>query len=131
MDNNGQHLLSIYNLPGIVKHNCYMLYILATDNVVYIAQGSPGSLLDMWILRPSPHLLNQNLHFFFLKSILSLFFFFFGCVGSSLLHWLSLVAANRGYSSLWCAGFSLWWLLLLRSTGSKCVGFNSCSVWAQ
>ena len=25
---------------------------------------------------------------------------------------LSLVAASRGYSSLYCAGFSLWWLLI-------------------
>ena len=42
------------------------------------------------------------------------------------LHWvfiavqgLSLVAASRGYSSLRCAGFSLRWLLLLRSMGSR------------
>ena len=34
---------------------------------------------------------------------------------------LSLVAGSGGYSSLWCAGFSLWWLLLLRSAGSGCV----------
>ena len=29
---------------------------------------------------------------------------------------------NRGYSlvAVWCAGCSLWWLLLLRSTGSRC-----------
>ena len=39
---------------------------------------------------------------------------------------LSLVAASRGYSSLRCAGFSLRWLLLLRSTGSRCTGFSSC-----
>ena len=32
---------------------------------------------------------------------------------------LSLVAASRGYSSLRCTGFSLWWLLLLQSTGSR------------
>ena len=32
---------------------------------------------------------------------------------------LSLVAVSGGYSSLWCASFSLWWLLLLRSTGSR------------
>ena len=48
---------------------------------------------------------------------INLFYFFnfiFGCVGSLLLHaGFSLVAASRGYSSLWCAGFSLWWLLLL------------------
>ena len=54
------------------------------------------------------------------------------------LHWvfvaargLSLVAASGGYSSLWCMGFSLQWLLLLRSTGSRRVGFSSCGMWAQ
>ena len=44
---------------------------------------------------------------------------------------LSLVVGNRGYSSLRCAGFSLQWLLLLRSTGSRCTGFSSCGTWAQ
>ena len=38
---------------------------------------------------------------------------------------LSLVAASRGYSLLWCMGFSLWWLLLLQSAGSRRVGFSS------
>ena len=33
---------------------------------------------------------------------------------------LPLVAGSRGYSlSAWCAGFSLWWLLSWRSTGSR------------
>ena len=44
---------------------------------------------------------------------------------------LSLVAASGGYSSLRCVGFSLWWLFLLRSTGSRRAGFSSCSTWAQ
>ena len=35
---------------------------------------------------------------------------------------LSLVAVSGGYSSLQCAGFSLRWLLLSWSTGSRCVG---------
>ena len=39
---------------------------------------------------------------------------------------LSLVAASRGYSSLWCTGFSLQWLLLLWSSGSRHAGFSSC-----
>ena len=43
---------------------------------------------------------------------------------------LSLVEASRGYSSLRCAGFSLRWLLLLWSTGSRRVGFSSCGSWA-
>ena len=46
-------------------------------------------------------------------------------------HGLSLVAASGGYSSLWCAGFSLWWLLLLQSTGCRRAGFSSCGTWAQ
>ena len=44
---------------------------------------------------------------------------------------LSLVAASRGYSSLRYAGFSLQWLLLLLSTGSRRTGFNSCGAWAS
>ena len=51
------------------------------------------------------------------------------------LHWvfiaacgLSVVAERRGYSSLRCLGFSLQWLLLLPSTGSRHMGFsNFCS----
>ena len=38
---------------------------------------------------------------------------------------LSLVAASGGNSSLWCTGFSLSWLLLLRSMSSRSVGFSS------
>ena len=45
-------------------------------------------------------------------------------------HGLFLVAASGGYSSLWCAGFSLRWLLLLQSTGSRRAGFSSCGSWA-
>ena len=43
---------------------------------------------------------------------------------------LSLVAVSGGYSSLRCAGFSLWWLLLW-STGSRHAVFSTCSTWAQ
>ena len=44
---------------------------------------------------------------------------------------LSLVVASGGYSSLWCAGFSLQWLLLLWNMGSRRVGFSSCGTWAR
>ena len=46
-------------------------------------------------------------------------------------HGLSLVAASRVYSSLRCERFSLQWLLLLQSTGSRHVGFSSCGTRAQ
>ena len=35
---------------------------------------------------------------------------------------LSLVVASGGYSALGCVGFSLWWLLLLQSRGSRHTG---------
>ena len=43
---------------------------------------------------------------------------------------LSLVAVSWGYSSLHCVIFSFWWLLLLQSRGSRCVGFRSCGAQA-
>ena len=45
-------------------------------------------------------------------------------------HGLSLVAASGGCSSLRCAGFSLW-LLLLWSMGSRCTGFSSFGAQAR
>ena len=64
--------------------------------------------------------------------IIFLNLFIFGCIGSSLLRaGLSLVAASGGYSSLRYAGFSLQWLLLLRNTGSRRMGFSSCGTQAQ
>ena len=39
-------------------------------------------------------------------------------------HGLSLVVARGGYSSLWCVGFSLQWLLLLWSTGLQAHGLQ-------
>ena len=54
------------------------------------------------------------------------------------LHWvffaargLSLVAVSGGYSSLRCSGFSLRWLLLLRSTGSRWEASVVAALWAQ
>ena len=41
-----------------------------------------------------------------------------------------LVAVNGGRSSLRFAGFSLQWLLLLWSVGSRRGGFSSCGTWA-
>ena len=62
--------------------------------------------------------LESSSSFFF--NFIYFLFFIFGCAGSSLLHvGFSLVAATKGYSSLWCAGFSLRWLLLL---GAQALG---------
>ena len=73
-------------------------------------------ILTHWTTREVPY------HGFFFIIIINLFLSFW-------LLWvfvaacrLSLVAASRGYSSLWCTGFSLRWLLLLWSTGSRRTG---------
>ena len=67
-------------------------------------------------------MLSPILYFFFNKFIYLFYLFIFGCVGFIAARGLSLVAASGGCSSLRCVGFSLRWLLLLWSTGSRCTG---------
>ena len=66
------------------------------------------------------------------------FFFFFNNFIYFCLCWvlvaacrLSLVTVSEGYSLLQYAGFSLQWLLLFQSTGSRVCGFHSCGMWPQ
>ena len=57
-----------------------------------------------------------------------MYLFIFGCAGSSVTTCrLSLVAVSKGCSLLRHTGFSLRWLLLLRSTGSKLT--NELQLW--
>ena len=87
--------------------------------------------LEMIIKNVPPQILQaQVTHFLF-------FFFFFWLRWLFIAAcWLSLVAMSRGYSSLRFEGFSLGWLLLLRSTASRCAsvvvacGLSSCGSWA-
>ena len=59
--------------------------------------------------------------------------FFLAALGLRCRVWAfsSLSVASGGYSSLQCTSFSLRWLLLLQSTGSRRVHFSSCSTRAQ
>ena len=50
---------------------------------------------------------------FFFNINLFYFIYFWLCWVFTAARGLSLVAVRRGYSSLWCAGFSLWWLLFV------------------
>ena len=69
--------------------------------------------------------------FFFYEFIYFIYFYFWLCWVFLPVRGLSLVAASGGYSSLRCVGFSLQWLLLLRSTDSRHMGFSSCGTRAQ
>ena len=54
-------------------------------------------------------------------------YLFFGCSGSSVAVWAFSSCGERGLlSHFWCACFSLWWLCLLLSMGSRVHGFSSC-----
>ena len=79
---------------------------------------------------PYPKLSPGVFWFCFLINLFYLFYFWLRWVFIAA-RGLSLVAASGGYSSMRCTGFSLRWLLLLRSTGSRHVGFSSCGSWAQ
>ena len=83
----------------------------------------------VWTYVSSFLFLILNLLFFFFKIYLFYLFYFWLRWGFVAAHGLSLVEASRGYSLLWCTGFSLRWLLLLRSVGSRCAGFGSCGSW--
>ena len=72
-----------------------------------------------------------SLSTFIIIIFFSLFISFWLCWVFIAVGGFSLVAASGGYSSLWCVGFSLGWLLLLWSKGSRCAGFSSCGAWAQ
>ena len=86
----------------------------------------------LWIERLKMSILLKSFYKFsaFYKFIYLSFYFWLHWVFIAV-HWLSLVAASGGYSSLQCVGFSLQWLLLLRSMGSGHKGFSSCGAWAQ
>ena len=112
--------LSLFSFPSFC-----ILYFLSWQGQKYITPNSEISI-SVWgasQIHSRGHQFELakkvevgfSLFFFLSFSFLLLFFLSF---------WLSLVAASRGYSSLKCAGFLLWWLLLLWSTGSRAHGLQ-------
>ena len=58
----------------------------------------------------------------FFKKINLFIYLFLAALGLGCYSRVFLAAASGDYSSLQCVGFSLWWLLLLWSTGSRHAG---------
>ena len=101
-----------------LSHHC----ILEAHNLtVFRGPKLERSFASEWIVPQVLPIsdLDDTLDIDFLFLTLYFILFYFGCIGFSLLCGLSLVAASRGYSSLHCLGFSLLWLLLLWSMGSR------------
>ena len=67
------------------------------------------------------------LHIFYKFIYLFIYYFWLHWVFFAV-HRLSLVTVSGSYSWLWCVSFSLWWLLLLRSMGSRHTGLSSCGL---
>ena len=106
----------------------YLLLIFVLYRVGYCRFR--GNLLLFFLYTLCRHLLYwiYILGFFFIN--LFLFIYFWLCWVFVAARGLSPVAVSRGYSLLRCACFSLRWLLLLPSMGSRHVGFCSCGSWA-
>ena len=131
-------LLSYFSKWTITHRVCSSIIAKAVWSCCYFTMGFFVNKLNSVSLmysglrkkwKPQANFLSYSLCVFFFFFLINLFYFW--------LHWvfvaargLSLVAASGGYSSLWCTGFSLRWLLLLWSTGSRRLGFSSCGSWA-
>ena len=127
----------IFVFPSVatnVKHFCFSF--ASDEESWYVFSGKYPNMLSSeghssMDLGTSCKLSDPQFSFFFFFNKFILFIYFWLHWVFVAVHGLSLVAASGGYSSLQCAGFSLWWLLLLQSTGSRHTGFSSCGMWAQ
>ena len=100
-----------------IKHIYIYIYIYTCKVYIYITSLSIHLLMDTLIASIPGQLISS--------------FFFWLCWVFLAACGLSLVVVSGGYSLLRCTGFSLRWLLVLRSTGSRRVGFSSCGTRAQ
>ena len=106
---------------------CYLVHLLTNICVPFLRRKFSlllGEYLEVeWLDNMVGEHLTEKIYIYIYLFLKNLFIYFiFGCVGSLLLHVGFLVAVSRGYSSLRCTGFSLWWLLLLQSMGSRRAG---------
>ena len=68
--------------------------------------------------------------FFFLNKIIYFMYLFLTALGLRCCARAFSSCSERGLLSVAVCSFSLWWLLLLQSTGSRHMGFSSCGSWA-
>ena len=100
-----------------------------------------GRTVDYSVVWPQLHLCKDMLHSHVKWSLLRIFYligYFFKSInlflavsGLRRCVRISLAVANGSYPSLRCMGFSLQWLLLLQSLGSRHAGFSSCGAQPQ
>ena len=124
-------------LGPIHKQTEWDLMGAPTVLIIQLPPYSPGlwdqtemTCFKVWLPVSSPYSHRGFLLCFFSFFFFLILFIFWLLWVFVAVHGLSLVAASKGYSLLWCAGFSLPWLFLLQSTGSRPMGFSSCGTQA-
>ena len=101
----------LYSPPGSSVHEISQARILEWLAISFSrASSPPRDLIRVCCIAG---------RFFFLFFFNS--YFFLALLGLLCCTGFCLVVASRGYASLWCWGFSLWWLLSFRSTNSRAV----------
>ena len=69
--------------------------------------------------------------FFFFNKFIYFIYLFLAALGLHCCARAFSSCGKRGLLFVAVRGFSLWWLLLLQSTGSRCTGFSSCGSQPQ
>ena len=100
--------------------------VAIVNNLVFRDSQVVNEKIKIWLFKSC----FKNIGGIFLKKFYLFIYFWLHWVFVAA-HGLSLVAASGSYSPLRCAGFSLRWLLLLRSTGSRHMDFSSRSTRAR
>ena len=106
-------LLRFNLLEKVCNHRkAHHIYLLLCEQVGWRGDVGTVQTLDERCMGPS---VKSSSTFPFDPTFCSVFFF----IINFWLHWvfvvlqeLSLVSVSRVYSSSWCTGFSLWWLLI-------------------
>lgn len=121
------------NCPYVAPPCAYLVFVVNNqDSVtrqewVYVAVPALRFFLQMWKLGDQEEPLSLSVFFFFLKIILLIYLFRLCWVFPAV--WAlssSLAVRSEGYSLVQCMGFSLPWLVSLRSAGSMTCELHSC-----
>ena len=111
-----EHIKTKWNL--VYHHSLFCSFSFSSPKTTQRVLWLLSTIMNLTISLP----LCRTSFFFLINLFIYLFIYLWLRWVFIAAHGLSLVAASGDYSWLQCTGVSLWWLLLLQSTGCRCVG---------